>query len=130
MNIILMCFREKYRKDFAGRQHIQEHMIEVLGKCDASYSDHRKYQELLCVLADFYCQGYEIEGDLLYGGPLPRIGNLPGYPFARQTYWASDRLQREIGSRNSAEREKLHPPPPCEYIDLYRPALHFCFFRA
>ena len=57
----------------------------------------------------FYCQGYEIEGDLLYGGPLPRIGNLPGYPFARQTYWASDRLQRELESRNSAEREKLHP---------------------
>ncbi|MGP3781346.1 hypothetical protein ACTWKC_13875 [Bacillus sp. 4A_MP3] len=34
---------------------------------------------------------------------------MPGYPFARQTYWASDRLQRELESRNSAEREKLHP---------------------
>ncbi|ANU30635.1 polyketide synthase [Bacillus velezensis] len=102
-------FSGKVPQHFAGRQHIQEHIIEVLGKCSASYSDHRKYQELLCVLADFYCQGYEIEGDLLYGGPLPRIGNLPGYPFARQTYWASDRLQRELESRNSAEREKLHP---------------------
>ncbi len=102
-------FSGKVPQHFAGRQHIQEHIIEVLVKCSASYSDHRKYQELLCVLADFYCQGYEIEGDLLYGGPLPRIGNLPGYPFARQTYWASDRLQGELESRNSAEGEKLHP---------------------
>ncbi|MDP4536964.1 SDR family NAD(P)-dependent oxidoreductase [Alkalimonas collagenimarina] len=41
-------------------------------------------------LIGLWIQGYPVDWRALYGGALPNKVSLPGYPFAKQRYWAPD----------------------------------------
>ncbi|MGA8164525.1 MAG: SDR family NAD(P)-dependent oxidoreductase, partial [Waddliaceae bacterium] len=80
-------FRGKVRRDFSGQKVIEQSITDLLIKSRTIQEDPATYRDMLCALADFYCQGYDIVWDLLYGEAKPHRIPAPTYPFAREHYW-------------------------------------------
>ncbi|OKP52616.1 polyketide synthase [Serratia marcescens] len=86
---------------FTGQPAIQKHVDALLRQ--SQHSEGQDYQENLCALADYYCQGYALKGEAL----LPDVSRcvvLPAYPFARERCWAPGGA-----SQGAAARGALHP---------------------
>ncbi|MBT2457717.1 SDR family NAD(P)-dependent oxidoreductase, partial [Streptomyces sp. ISL-86] len=80
-------FRGLSGRDFRPQTALTEYGNELVGRARAGDRDAR-YRDSVRALADLYCQGYELAWENLFGDrPLP-CASLPGYPFARETYWA------------------------------------------
>ncbi|WP_232035849.1 SDR family NAD(P)-dependent oxidoreductase [Methylomusa anaerophila] len=82
-------FQGKVPRDFKGQKAMQEYGEELLQRSWALKENRNKYQETLYVLADLYCQGYDLPWDGMFGDAKPRCVGLPTYPFAREHYWVS-----------------------------------------
>jgi polyketide synthase PksN len=82
-------FEGKVPRDFTGQKVMEEFLQDLLKPNWSLQTNQARCREILTVLADLYCQGYEIDGDRLYGDPKPRKIHLPTYPFAREHYWVS-----------------------------------------
>ncbi|KJH66516.1 polyketide synthase [Chromobacterium violaceum] len=68
-------------------------------------------RESLAALADFYRQGYDVDGRRLFAeagsaASPPRL-SLPGYPFARERHWPEPRPRIQMPAAKNGER--LHP---------------------
>ncbi|HEX9985331.1 MAG TPA: SDR family NAD(P)-dependent oxidoreductase [Thermoanaerobaculia bacterium] len=57
-------------------------------------------------LAARWIAGGEIDWDSLYTGATPRRISAPGYPFARERYWAADTI---VPERQTLSASRLHP---------------------
>ncbi|MFG2590380.1 SDR family NAD(P)-dependent oxidoreductase [Streptomyces sp. NPDC048438] len=80
-------FRGLAGRDFRAQNALTEHGNELIGRARTGGDDAR-YRDAVRALADLYCQGYELAWENLFDvRPLPCV-SLPGYPFARETYWA------------------------------------------
>ncbi|MEB3232988.1 MAG: SDR family NAD(P)-dependent oxidoreductase, partial [Leptolyngbyaceae bacterium] len=84
-------FQGKVPTEFRGQTVTQNYinqLVQTLAPtANSPADDPTTYQETLFGLADFYCQGYDIPWSQLYGDQPPKRIHLPGYPFARQTFW-------------------------------------------
>src|SRR5262249_41838624 len=80
-------FRGTVARGFSGQKAIQQYANQLLGQSRSLHGDRQRYQEVLQALGEFYCQGYELDWEQLYGEPKPRKISLPTYPFAREHYW-------------------------------------------
>ncbi|WP_067499144.1 SDR family NAD(P)-dependent oxidoreductase, partial [Actinoplanes sp. TFC3] len=75
-------------RDFRAQPLLAGYGNELLTRAGDPARAAGEQREILRALADLYCQGYELQWTDLTGGTGPAI-RLPGYPFARETYWAS-----------------------------------------
>lgn len=82
-------FEGRVPRDFTGQKAMQLYIQELLAKCRIQHLGKSQFQETLYALADFYCQGYEIEWGQLFGHVRPYKVNLPTYPFERESYWVN-----------------------------------------
>lgn len=82
-----ILYHGKVPRDFKGRKGIYQYINDLLVEIRQNNVDRERYFEILQVLADFYCQGYEIPWKHLYGEMKPYPAHLPTYPFARGRYW-------------------------------------------
>ncbi|EIW19673.1 SDR family oxidoreductase, partial [Pelosinus fermentans] len=72
-------------------------------------ADINRYKEILHALADLYCQGYDLAWRQLYGEEKPNRLHLPGYPFAKESYWSSDSGSPFVSMGCERENFVLHP---------------------
>ena len=87
------------------KKQLQKYGETLLRQAQENLDDPDKYQEILNSLAELYCQGYEFCWQPLFGEKaLPRV-RLPGYPFARETYWANSSAHKQ----NLDQRPTQHP---------------------
>ncbi|AEI40435.1 SDR family NAD(P)-dependent oxidoreductase [Paenibacillus mucilaginosus] len=94
-------------RDFAGQPLLQKVRDELLAGAADLMGQDSSYREALCTLADLYCQGYALDGGALYGWADPRTAELPGYPFARDTYWVSSVHKPAAQGRPAARKAVL-----------------------
>ncbi|MFC9161974.1 SDR family NAD(P)-dependent oxidoreductase [Streptomyces fungicidicus] len=80
-------FRGLTGRDFRPQNALTEYGNELIGRARDGDRDSR-YRDAVRALADLYCQGYELAWENLYGDRPLTCVSLPGYPFARETYWA------------------------------------------
>lgn len=71
---------------FRAQVGMKDVIYKLSEKC-ASESNATEYKKILGVLAEFYCQGYEIDGELLFAKRVVKRIDLPTYPFAKEKYW-------------------------------------------
>ncbi|KAF3469293.1 SDR family NAD(P)-dependent oxidoreductase [Streptomyces sp. Tu 3180] len=102
-------FRGLPGRDFRPQNALAEYGNELIGRARAGGRDAR-YRDAVRALADLYCQGYEPAWENLFGDrPLPCV-SLPGYPFARETYWTdAARAGRAAPPHVPAASTALHP---------------------
>lgn len=72
-----------FKADKAKEQERAEwlHKIQSMDKASS------EYRTALIALAELYCQGYSLDGDLLFGDERQSRIHLPVYPFSRDHYW-------------------------------------------
>ncbi|AUX33060.1 MULTISPECIES: SDR family NAD(P)-dependent oxidoreductase [Sorangium] len=104
------------RGEAPGRGHERERelderaagIVDELRRMDPGAADARKEQ--LSALAELYVTGASISWQALYaGGPHRRL-QLPGYPFARESYWVPERRNVNTADRNPAVWPELAAP--------------------
>ncbi|MER6405749.1 SDR family NAD(P)-dependent oxidoreductase [Streptomyces viridosporus] len=102
-------FRGLSGRDFRPQNALTEYGNELIGRVREGDRDAR-YRDAVRALADLYCQGYELAWENLFGDrPLPCV-SLPGYPFARETYWVdSARSGRAAPPNTLPASTVLHP---------------------
>ncbi len=83
-------FQGKVGRGFTGQEAIYEYIQGLLAQSRSMMGNKEKYREILLVLADFYCQGYDVDWDQLFGSIKPRRLHLPTYPFEREKYWVTE----------------------------------------
>ncbi|MFZ7774523.1 SDR family NAD(P)-dependent oxidoreductase [Bacillus velezensis] len=101
-------FKGRVSRDFTGRAVLRKAMEDIIKQ---SYMEENpnKYKENLCVLAEFYCLGYEVSADLFGDVKFNKV-NLPSYPFAKQNYWI--------------EKEEFFQPYSKRDTGIIHPLLH------
>jgi acyl transferase domain-containing protein len=80
-------FQGKVPRDFMGQKAIEQYIQDLLKRTQTTSGEPLKYQEILNVLADLYCQGYIIDWKQLFSDPKMKRIHLPTYPFAKERYW-------------------------------------------
>lgn len=93
-------FHGKVPHDHTVQKVMEQYAQDMLGESLLLQEDKDKYKDILCALADIYCQGYDLEWGQLFGDSKPRRVNLPAYPFSRENYWFS-------GAADSGANRKL-----------------------
>ena len=92
--------------EFKGRKAIRKHAADLMRQCRDGVTDAEDYRDALQALADYYCQGYDLDWSLLFGARPPGRIHLPTYPFERNHYWVSDGGNSR-GNKQPASQ--LHP---------------------
>ena len=93
-------FQGKVPRDFTSQKAFEQYGSDLLRQSQTLTEDKIKYREILFALAELYCQGYQLDWNLLFGNrKLPRI-HLPTYPFVKEEYWVDE-------SKSSLETESL-----------------------
>ncbi|MCP4270269.1 MAG: polyketide synthase, partial [Candidatus Brocadiaceae bacterium] len=101
-------FQNKVGRDFSEQKVVKQYIVELLEKSRSLINDPAQYRETLYGLADFYCQGYEIDWTLIFKGSVSQRIHLPTYLFARERYWVSE--ERVFAKRNQgSEYQQLNP---------------------
>lgn len=101
-------FRGKVGRDFISRKAIEQYAQELLAQSWSMREERDKYQEILFALAEFYCQGYEIDWKPLFGTGIVQRMHLPTYPFAKEQYWMSN-AEIQGGDTNNRNAAPIHP---------------------
>ncbi|GCF07149.1 SDR family NAD(P)-dependent oxidoreductase [Dictyobacter arantiisoli] len=83
-------FQGSVARDFAGHQAMYQYIQDATERSHTLTQNSSKYLETLQLLADLYCQGYEIPWKHLYGVRKPVRLHLPTYPFSRENYWVRE----------------------------------------
>ncbi|MFD2408223.1 SDR family NAD(P)-dependent oxidoreductase [Azorhizophilus paspali] len=107
-------FAGKVDREFSAQKTTGRYINQLLDdSCNAGEGEIR---ELLFGLADFYRQGYDIDGRRLFVAAqqgahvVPSRLPLPGYPFAREHHWPEIRRRRQQpASLASQSMDRLHP---------------------
>ncbi|WP_255298242.1 SDR family NAD(P)-dependent oxidoreductase [Brevibacillus dissolubilis] len=82
-------FQGTVPRKFKVEERSQQLAQQLLQRSRNLLADPTTYEETLAALADLYCQGYNLQWDLLFGDDTPRRISLPTYPFVRNHYWVS-----------------------------------------
>ncbi len=98
-------FKGRVSRDFTGQKAMQLYIQELLTKIRTQHHNKSAFQETLFALADFYCQGYDIEWNLLFGEDQPYKVKLPTYPFEKGEYWV-DSAETAVNEAAAAWVEK------------------------
>ena len=72
--------------EFSGQVAIKRYVKDLLRQSQTLIDCGNEFQEALFALGDFYCQGYDLSGDLLHLNAPEKL-RLPGYPFSNKEYW-------------------------------------------
>ncbi|CQR70174.1 Polyketide synthase PksM [Sporomusa ovata DSM 2662] len=104
-------FQGRVPRDFSGQKALEQCARDMLLQTWCGQEDQNRYREILCALADLYCQGYELPWNLLYGTAAPRRINLPTYPFRRERYWVQGKAERVIEVENRSEAAEFRAQP-------------------
>lgn len=96
-------------REFKGQKVLEEYLetlLDSIHRIDSKTS----YIDISLVLADLYCQGYNIAWDKLYGEHKPKKINLPTYPFAKESYWI-ERIEKRfsVDEPSVLKREARQP---------------------
>ncbi|WP_437600754.1 SDR family NAD(P)-dependent oxidoreductase [Sorangium sp. So ce590] len=83
-------------------------IVDELTRMDPRAADARKKQ--LSALAELYVTGASISWQDLYAGGRHRRLQLPGYPFARESYWVPGRQEVNTADRHPALSPELAVP--------------------
>ncbi|MCP4270801.1 MAG: SDR family NAD(P)-dependent oxidoreductase, partial [Gammaproteobacteria bacterium] len=102
-------FKNKVNRDFSEQKVVMQYIVELLEKSRSLINDPVQYREILYGLADFYCQGYEIDWTLLFKGSVSQRIHLPTYPFSRERYWISETQKNDINATIEAAGSMIHP---------------------
>ncbi|MCX7747899.1 MAG: SDR family NAD(P)-dependent oxidoreductase [Clostridia bacterium] len=81
-------FVKKVPKDFTPQKAIEQCAQDLMAESRNFLFNQERYREILYALAEFYCQGYELTWEKLFGERKPTRVHLPTYPFSRTHYWA------------------------------------------
>lgn len=107
-------FVGEVEREFSAQKTIARYINQLLD--DSRNASEDETRELLFGLADFYRQGYDIDGRRLFGTAqngahsMPPRLPLPGYPFAREHYWPEVRQRRQQPALVASQPiERLHP---------------------
>ncbi|CAM2010015.1 SDR family NAD(P)-dependent oxidoreductase [Acanthopleuribacter pedis] len=87
---------------FKGQAALQRTCDDLLRGC-RKHPDTAAVRENLLAAAALFCQGYTLDGSLLFGERTPRRIHLPGYAFARETYWLTSPKQESLPECAPAE---------------------------
>ncbi|MCP5003048.1 MAG: hypothetical protein GY941_03725, partial [Planctomycetes bacterium] len=101
-------FQNKVDRGFSEQKAMKRYIVELLDKSSSLINDPVEYQETLYGLADFYCQGYEIDWTLIFKGSVSQRIHLPTYLFSREQYWVSEK--RVFEKRNQGSKYKQLNP--------------------
>ncbi|ARE86646.1 SDR family NAD(P)-dependent oxidoreductase [Clostridium formicaceticum] len=107
----LNLFQGKVSRDLKSQKIMKEYAQDLIKQSCSLKKNKNRYQEILYVLADFYCQGYELSWSQLFGDTKPRHISLPTYPFARERYWVPETKTKSGDSSitTSANAGTIHP---------------------
>ncbi|MEU5718128.1 SDR family NAD(P)-dependent oxidoreductase [Streptomyces sp. NPDC020403] len=95
-------------RDFRAQNALTEYGNELIARARTGDEDSR-YRDAVRALAELYCQGYELAWENLFDDrPLPCV-SLPGYPFARETYWADAATAGRAAPHARPASAALHP---------------------
>ncbi|MFC9944107.1 SDR family NAD(P)-dependent oxidoreductase [Streptomyces pratensis] len=101
-------FRGLVGRDFRAQNALTEYGNELIGRARTG-DEVARYRDAVRALAELYCQGYELAWENLFDDrPLPCV-SLPGYPFARETYWADTTTSRRAEPHALPASAALHP---------------------
>ena len=96
---LLNLYRGDVPRGFKGQEAIKQYIKDMLKQSTAVKEDKARYRELLCALAELYCQGYEIGWERLFEeGTCQRV-HLPTYPFSKEHYWVSNEGDEELETK-------------------------------
>nr|WP_240464227.1 SDR family NAD(P)-dependent oxidoreductase [Paenibacillus apiarius] len=98
-------FKGLVARDFTIQAAIRKSAEDLLKQSRTAIADANHYQEILYALAEFYCQGYEMAWDGLFGDMAPCLVSLPTYPFAKKEYWARNRRNHHL-IRNDSQKQQ------------------------
>ena len=93
--------------DFKRQKSIQHYADRLTLACCDRQTKHKKLQEHLYALAEFYCQGYTLDGEALYDRNSRKIIHLPTYPFARNAYWVREAMKTKVPQVSSNPSETI-----------------------
>ncbi|SOD64275.1 rhizoxin biosynthesis, polyketide synthase RhiE [Streptomyces zhaozhouensis] len=97
-------FHGQVPREFQPQEMLFAHAEELVARAGAE-APAGGPERVLSALAELYCQGYDLPWSGLFGGrALPPV-SLPGYPFARERYWAAP-----------ASRPTSHPGAPAPAV--------------
>ncbi|CAN7769214.1 SDR family NAD(P)-dependent oxidoreductase [Rhizobium leguminosarum] len=102
-------FQGQVLRTFTPQKALQQYSGDLLTRIWPSRKDRVQYQEMLCALADLYCQGYELDWNSLYAAHKPRRISLPTYPFARERYWVPANATEDSSAATASVAAVLHP---------------------
>jgi acyl transferase domain-containing protein len=102
-------FKGTVARDFTGQKAIEEYGQELLAQSFSQQADINRYKEILHALADLYCQGYDLAWRQLYGEEKPNRLHLPGYPFAKESYWVPEMESSLTDRTHLGSVTVLHP---------------------
>ncbi|MCQ4167611.1 SDR family NAD(P)-dependent oxidoreductase, partial [Tahibacter harae] len=97
-------FNEKQRRE---QPALKRYAQDCLQRCRSGLPA-AEHLECLATAADLHVQGYELDFAQLFTAQQYSRVSLPGYPFARETYWVAAAAP-EAAPRGTAAAAQLHP---------------------
>ena len=91
-------FRSQVPRGFTPRRALLGYAQQLLERTSGLIDDSEHCRENLQALGELYCQGYELRWSPLFGRTAPRRISLPTYPFAKESYWVSDKRATAVQS--------------------------------
>lgn len=86
-------FQNKIKKTFKPQEVVKNQVKETLNALVSAKENIQEYHNHLNVLAKLYCEGYELDGRILYEDRNYRRVKLPNYPFEKDICWAEEHNQ-------------------------------------
>ncbi|MCW8966448.1 MAG: beta-ketoacyl synthase N-terminal-like domain-containing protein, partial [Candidatus Pacearchaeota archaeon] len=99
-------FQGTVSHDFTGLDAIKDLIIK---QGEELRENTNKYKETLYVLADFYCQGYNLSWDNLYGDVKPHMIHLPTYPFEKNHFGIKELSCKKKMGLSPVISDVIHP---------------------
>ncbi|MBT5709292.1 MAG: hypothetical protein HOI66_23465, partial [Verrucomicrobia bacterium] len=97
-------------REFVSKKPIERVVKDLTAESRSLKQKPLEYQDSITALADFYCQGYQLDWRLLYSDVMPQKIALPTYPFVREQYWVRTDCEEGLCS-SSRTGERVSPEP-------------------
>lgn len=98
-------FQNRIKKIFKPQEVVKNKVKEKMDALASAKDNILDYHDHLSALAEFYCEGYELDGRILYGDGNYRRVTLPSYPFEKDICWIKEKKQRK-GNHSGQKQEQ------------------------
>jgi polyketide synthase PksN len=115
-----VIFTGEVTPDFKTQAGVKTYIDTLGASIGTAVGNRQKGLEILGALAEWYCQGYELPADPLFGNGAPRRIHLPGYPFARDKYWIGGPARETTSPLIEEDVLSLSEPPPEDNMPIIR----------